>query len=82
MISSNAIHIKKVEDPVQSIADGETLHNGWYETSLDKIVQDIDDDELAHGIYMLWVMRDNGAYLNQIVQKEVEQTIATMSEYH
>lgn len=80
MISENAIHIKKVEDPVQSIADGETLHNNWYETSLDKIVQDIDDDELAHGIYMLWVMRDNGKYLAEIIQKEVEQTIATMSE--
>lgn len=82
MISSNAIHIKKCKDPVESIADGETLHNNWYETSLDKIVQGLDDDELAHGIYMLWVMRDDGKYLADLIQKEVEKVIETMNEYH
>ena len=82
MISSNAIHIKRVEDPIESIANGETLHNGWYDTSLDKIIQKLDDDELAHGIYMLWVMRDNGKYLADLIQKEVEKVIETMNEYH
>lgn len=80
MISANAIHISKTDDPIQSIADGTTLHNGWYSVDLDKIVQGIDDDELVHGIYMLWAMRDNGKYLADLIQKEVEQTIATMSE--
>ena len=82
MISKGAIHIKKCENPVESIADGETIHNGWKETNLETIIQGLDDNDLAEGIFRLWVQRDDGKYLSEVIQKEVEKVIETMNEYH
>ena len=82
MSSANAIHISKRDDPIQSIADGETLHNGWKETNLETIIQGLDDNDLAEGIFRIWVLRDNGKYLADLIQKEVEKVIETMNEYH
>ena len=61
---------------------GKRFTTAGKETNLETIIQGLDDNDLAEGIFRIWVLRDNGKYLADLIQKEVEKVIETMNEYH